>query len=70
MPQRSKVETTYSMMKRKLGMKLRTKNRQSQFNEILMRCLAHNLLVLNRFIHEADIEINFPSKQEKQVAQK
>lgn len=47
---RSNVESTFSMMKRKLGGRLYSKNKTAQVNEALCKVLCHNLIVL---IHEA-----------------
>jgi transposase len=56
---RSNVESTFSMIKRKLGMKLRTKGEVSQTNEILVKCLLHNVCVLIEEACESNIDINF-----------
>lgn len=56
---RSNVETTFSMMKRKSGMKLRTKNDLSQTNEILVKCLIHNICVLIQEYFELGIDVEF-----------
>jgi transposase len=47
--QRSNVETTFSMIKRKFGQNLRAKTTQAQRNELLAKILCHNVAVL---IHE------------------
>lgn len=59
---RSNVESTFSMMKRKLGHKLRTKNEVSQTNEILIKCLIHNLMVLTQEIFELGLDVDFIDK--------
>ena len=56
---RSNVETTFSMIKKKLGMKLKTKKETSQTNEILAKCLVHNLIVLIHEYFELGINIDF-----------
>jgi len=48
--QRSNIETTFSMIKRKFGDSLRSKTETAQVNETLAKVLCHNLVVL---IHEA-----------------
>ena len=53
--QRSNVETTYSMIKRKFGDSLRSKSDVGQINEILCKVVAHNLCVLIASIHELAI---------------
>jgi transposase len=47
--QRSNVESTFSMIKRKFGDSLRTKTDTAMVNEVLCKVLAHNIVVL---IHE------------------
>lgn len=56
---RSNVESTFNMLKRKFGDHLRSKNETSQNNEILTKCLAHNLCVLIQESFELGIEIDF-----------
>ena len=56
---RSNVETTFSMIKRKIGMKLRTKKETSQTNEILAKCLVHNICVLIQEYYELGIDVDF-----------
>jgi len=43
---RSNVESTNSMIKRKFGKKLMTKTFEGKTNEILLKCIAHNVEVL------------------------
>jgi len=56
---RSNVETTFAMIKKKFSYKLHTKKEVSQINELLMKCLCHNLSVLVHESFELGIEINF-----------
>lgn len=56
---RSNAETVFAMIKRKLGTKLRNKKDISQENEILLKCLAHNIIVLIHEIFELGIKIDF-----------
>lgn len=56
---RSNVETTFSMIKRKMNVQLRTKNEVSQTNEILIKCLVHNLCVLIQEYFKLGIDIDF-----------
>ena len=67
---RSNVETTFSMIKRNFGSKLRTKNFNSQINEILMKCLCHNLSVLVQESFEMGLEIDLSSCANLYNAQK
>lgn len=53
--QRSNVEATFSMMKRKFSAYLRAKTFSGQVNEILAKCVCHNLCVLNHEMNELDI---------------
>ncbi|MEK6983173.1 MAG: transposase [Nanoarchaeota archaeon] len=56
---RSNVESTFNMLKRKFGDHLRSKNEFSQNNEVMAKCLAHNLCVLIQESLELGIDINF-----------
>lgn len=58
---RSNVETAFSMIKRNFGNNLRTLKDISQVNEILMKCLCHNLSVLVQESFELGLEIDFNS---------
>ncbi|MFH1333189.1 MAG: IS5 family transposase [archaeon] len=67
---RSNVETTFSMLKRNFGSKLRMKNWTGQINELLMKCLCHNLTVLVQESFELGLEINLKACAKIHVAQK
>lgn len=56
---RSNVESTFSAMKRKFGDNVRSKLQVAQFNEVLLKCICHNLSVLVHSIHELGIEPKF-----------
>jgi len=56
---RSNVESTFSAVKRKFGGNVRSKLPAAQFNEVLLKCLCHNLSVLVHSIHELGIEPKF-----------
>jgi transposase len=56
---RSNVETTFSMVKRKFGERLRSKTRTAQENEVLCKVLCHNLCVVIQSTYELGIEANF-----------
>lgn len=43
---RSNVESTFNMIKAKLGDKLKSKNFIAQKNELLCKLIAHNIIVL------------------------
>jgi transposase len=56
---RSNVETTFSMIKRKFGERLRSKSHTAQVNEVLCKVLAHNICCLIQSIYELGIEPDF-----------
>jgi transposase len=56
---RSNVESTFSMVKRKFGASVRAKTFPAQVNEVLLKCLCHNLSCLVHAIHELGIEPSF-----------
>ena len=49
---RSNVETAFSMIKGKFGDSVRAKSETGQVNEILLKCLCHNIYVLIHAMHE------------------
>jgi len=53
--QRSNVETTFSMIKKKFGGALRSKSRTAQINEALCKVLAHNICVIIQSMNEFGI---------------
>ena len=53
---RSNVESTFSMIKRKFGDSVMSKSRTGQVNEVLAKCLAHNVVVVVGAIHELGIQ--------------
>ncbi len=57
--ERSNVETTFSMIKGKFGMGLRSKTDTAQKNELLCKILAHNICCLVSSIFELGIEVDF-----------
>ena len=59
---RSNVETTFFMVKSKLGDSVKSKNFTAQKNELLCKLIAHNIIVLIQEIHELGIEVNFCTK--------
>lgn len=56
---RSNAETVFSMIKRKQGCNLRTKNDIAQINEIMCKCLVHNICVLIQEMFEIGIKVDF-----------
>ena len=59
---RSNVESTFHMLKQKLGSSLMTKKFAAQKNEILAKILIHNLLVLVQEYFEQGLEIDLPTE--------
>jgi transposase len=60
---RSNVESTFSMMKRKHGDAVRSKDDVGMVNEVLCKILCHNLCVLNQEECELGIETMFPKSE-------
>ncbi|MFQ5888145.1 MAG: transposase, partial [Candidatus Hydrothermarchaeales archaeon] len=56
---RSNAETTFHMIKTKLGDKLKSKKLTAQKNELLCKIIAHNIIVLIHEMHELGIDPNF-----------
>jgi len=67
---RSNAETAFAMIKMKFGGHLKARNEQGQRNEVLLKCLAHNLAVLTQEAFELGIDIDFSSCAEQYIAQK
>jgi transposase len=66
---RSNVETTFDMMKAKLGFNLRSKTKPALVNEVLLKCLCHNLMCLVHEIFELNIDVDFNKCAEDWIAQ-
>lgn len=62
---RSNVESTFSMIKRKFGDSLRSRDATAMTNEALAKILCHNLVVLIHEIHELGIDPVFWQPREK-----
>jgi len=56
---RSNVETTFSMVKLRLGEYLLSKNYTAQRNELMMKFICHNICCLIQAIYDHNIKINF-----------
>ena len=56
---RSNSETTFAMMKRKFSGRVRTKNIDSQINEVLCMALCHNICVLIQEAFELGLDVDF-----------
>ena len=64
---RSNSETSFSMIKVKLGSNLKTKNFTSQQNEILLKLIVHNCFCLIHEFYEKNIESYFATKTPKKT---
>jgi len=56
---RSNVETTFSMVKLRLGEHLKSKNYVAQRNELMMKFICHNICCLIQEIYEHKVDVNF-----------
>jgi len=56
---RSKVETTFHMIKSKFGDSVKSKSKTAQINEVLCKILCHNICVVIQEMNELGIETNF-----------
>jgi len=56
---RSNVETTFHMIKSKFGASVRSKSYDAQVNEVYLKALCHNVVVLNSAVLELGIEPQF-----------
>jgi transposase len=57
--QRSNAESCFSAIKRKFGDTVRSKTEVSQTNEVLLKVLCYNLVVLIHKMHETGAPISF-----------
>ncbi len=56
---RSNAESVFNMIKRKMGTHLNCRTDTAQINELLCKCLAHNILVLIAEVFEANTFLDF-----------
>lgn len=56
---RSNVETTFGMIKLRLGEFLKSKTYEAQRNELMIKFIVHNITVLVQEIFERDIHVDF-----------
>ncbi len=61
---RSNAESVFNMIKRKFGMSLFCRRETAQINELLCKCLAHNICVLIQELFEANTILDFREKCE------
>ncbi|MBU0684497.1 MAG: hypothetical protein ABIE25_02775 [Thermoplasmatota archaeon] len=64
---RSNAESVFSMMKRKQGVHLRSKNDIAQINEVLCKALVHNVCVLIQEMFESGIKVDFEALAEDEL---
>ena len=60
---RSNAETVFHMIKSKFGNSVKAKKGTGMINEVLVKCLCHNICVLIQETHEIGINLNL-NKQE------
>ena len=56
---RSNVETAFSMVKAKFGANIRVRTPAAQVNEVLLKVLCHNVVVVASAMHELEIDPTF-----------
>ncbi len=56
---RSNVETVFMMIKKKFGGSVRGKVHEAQVNEVLLKCLCHNLSCVTHAMYELGVEPEF-----------
>lgn len=64
---RSNSETVFSQIKNNLGARLMTKNLKGEENELLVRAICHNIMMLLYAIYEFQIQIDFGQEQENMI---
>jgi len=67
---RSNAESVFSMIKTKFGGYLKTRKDQAQINEVLLKCLCHNICVLISEIFTLGIDVDFNKCAKFMSAQK
>lgn len=65
---RSNVESTFCMIKMRLGEFLKSKNYEAQKNELMMKFIVHNITCLVSEIFENDIHVDFKKIMEKMIS--
>lgn len=68
--QRAQSESAFSRIKRNWGEFLKSKTIESQRNEVLLKCLCHNISCLIAQIFEKNLKINFEECSQRIVSQK
>lgn len=67
---RSNIESTFSAIKRRFGVKLFTKNFTSQTNELYLKCICYNITVLIKCLFELNLNLDLNKCAEVVPAQK
>jgi hypothetical protein len=57
--QRAQVESAFGSFKQKIGETLASRNFTSQINEAICCAICHNLMILNRLMHETELVPDF-----------
>jgi transposase len=65
---RSNVETCFHMIKSKFGGAIRSKKQTAQFNELLIKVLAHNICVVIQEINELGVKSEFCLEETREVS--
>jgi len=68
--QRAQSESSFSRIKRNWGEFLKSKTFEAQRNEVLLKCLCHNIACLVAQIFERNLKINFEDCSKQIVSQK
>lgn len=63
---RSNIESTNNMIKSKFTDLVRSKNSLAQYNEILLKVICHNIVVLIQSMFELGIEPGFLDSRAKE----
>ena len=64
---RSNAESVFHMLKRKFGLYLYCKTEIAQTNELLCKCISHNICVLIQELFEANTALDFEKCEKKEV---
>jgi len=67
--QRSQVESVFSRMKRNWGEFLKSKTIDSQKNEVLLKCLCHNIACLVAQVFERNLKVDFEGCSSQIISQ-
>ena len=68
--QRAQSESAFSRIKRNWGEFLKSKTFKAQQNEVLLKCLCHNISCLVAQVFERNLKINFEDCSKNILSQK